>query len=291
MPEEPESGSPEPSAPSGSTEETEAHTRTADPSSTNGRGATDPQDGEREEMVRMTLGEHLNELRSRLIRIVLLFIGAFIIAFFFQDELVRFIMQPYYRVKGAGEKLLGTEAQAAFIFTIKICGLSALFVTVPLAVHQLWSFIAAGLYKHERRYIRVFFPMSMGLFLAGMTLGYTMLVPYGLEFLINYGEEFVQMRPTPANYLTILVILTLVLGAVFQLPLVMMFFAKIGLVTPETYRAKRRYFILGAFIGAALLTPPDPITQSLLAIPTLFLYEFGILLSKWNFAPKPPPSS
>ncbi|MEQ8767285.1 MAG: twin-arginine translocase subunit TatC [Planctomycetota bacterium] len=266
-------------------EESQTGAGTQAPPNGTGHSRMDPTDDEREQMARMTLGEHLEELRSRLIRVVLFFFTAFILAWIFQEHCLTFIMQPYYSVKGTGERLLGITPADGFFFAVKLCFIGAAFLTVPIAVHQGWAFIAAGLYKHEKRYIQVFFPVSMGLFLAGMTLGYTLMVPLGLEFLMNFNSDFVQTLPTPGSYLTLLIILTLVLGAIFQLPLIMMFFSKLGIVTPETYRKKRRYFILAAFIAAALLTPPDPVTQTLLAIPTVLLYEFGILFSVWSFKP------
>jgi len=248
---------------------------------------------EREKMPRMSLGEHLEELRARLIRIVVLFALLLIVAFIFQDQLANAVMWPYDRVMrdlGVPAKLYATEIQSQFFFYMKVCMLAALFLTAPYALQQLWGFIAAGLYRHEKRYVRFFFPISMGLFVCGMLLGYFVMVPLGMQFLVSYGDphRFEQIT-SPSNYFTVLIILTLVLGTVFQLPLVMMFFAKIGLVSPKTYSAKRRYFVLVAFIVGGLLTPPDPVTQIMLAVPMLGLYEVGILFSKMSFAPHAPP--
>jgi sec-independent protein translocase protein TatC len=146
----------------------------------------------------------------------------------------------------------------------------------------MWRFIAAGLYLHERRVVGRTIPISLLLFVAGGVFGYFVMVPYGLYFLATaFPPEKLEFLPRLSEYLSFLSLLTLALGLVFQLPLLMYVLVRIDLVEREAFRKYRRYFIVGAFIVAALLTPPDPFTQLLLAGPMIVLYEVGLLWTRF----------
>jgi sec-independent protein translocase protein TatC len=199
------------------------------------------------------------------------------------------------------QELTQLKYQEAFISALKLSLVAAMFLASPIVVFELWRFVSKGLYPNERKYVRFFFPLSLIAFICGGAFGYYLLIPLGLQFLVTYGNpEQVTGAIALGDYLSLFTTMTLVVGAVFELPLVMSFLSLVGIVPPQIYRKHRRFFILGAFIGGALLTPPDPVTQILMAIPILLLYELGIISStilyrKRQEQPEPdppdPPSS
>lgn len=181
-----------------------------------------------------------------------------------------------------------------FLTYIKLAVVAALFVAAPLIVWELWKFVSRALYPHERKWVRLFGPLSYGAFLTGFLFGYLLLIPIGLRFLASYAPADVAVAQySIQGYMSLLITLSLVCGVIFELPLFMTFLALIGLVSAQNFRDYRRYCILLAFIVAGILTPPDPVTQSLLAIPLLGLYELGIFLAalvgRREEAPPPPP--
>ncbi len=165
-----------------------------------------------------------------------------------------------------------TFMAATMLFGLALAG--------PVVLWQLWAFVAAGLYQHERRVVMRYLPLSLGLFSAGVAFGYFVAVPMGLYFLIQlmYWAR-VQSMMSVGLYFSFLLTLTLALGAVFQLPLVMLALQKIGIVSHQAMRKNWRYVVLGFFVVAAILTPPDPFTQIMMACPMMVLYAFGLLLT------------
>jgi Tat protein translocase TatC len=152
----------------------------------------------------------------------------------------------------------------------------ALLLGAPWVLYQLWLFVGAGLYMHERKWVRLFLPMSLALFIAGAVFGYFVLIPFGLYFLAGFNVQHVSTMITLGDYFSLFLTLTVALGAIFQLPLAMIAVTLLGFVKPRTFAEKRRYFILAAFVFGAVLTPPDPVTQLLMAGPILVLYEIGL---------------
>lgn len=176
--------------------------------------------------------------------------------------------------------LRSIHATEMFFAYLKAALLTAALVSAPFLLYQLWQFIAAGLYPGERSAVMRTLPMSVLLFAVGLAFGFLVLVPVALDFLLSYGDpEVVRAEITIGSYMSLMFVLLFVMGLVFQVPLVMTVVARMGLVQPSTFRKNRRYFIVGAFIAAALLTPPDYVTQLLVAIPMLVLFELGIYLS------------
>ncbi len=269
------------------------------------------------EDTRMTLGEHLEELRTRLIRSAIALVAVFVGSYVFVDPIAEFVMAPLGRAIGmlnadlvdlyeeqladdpalardtffdpADSKHLrepiptrprGDAAHSGFFFQLKICLLFALAVAGPYMLWQLWQFIAAGLYAHERRSVYRLFPAAAALFVAGLAFGYTVLVPYGYYFLSRVSLLQIRHDPEVGLYFTFLTNLCLALGAVFQLPIVMTALARVELVQAATFARYRPHFLVGALAVSALLTPPDPITQMMMAVPMVVLYEVGILLAR-----------
>lgn len=177
--------------------------------------------------------------------------------------------------------LQAIKYQEAFVSYLKACFVAALVLGSPWVILQLWVFVGAGLYPRERRYILIYLPFSFIAFAAGVVFGYLILIPTGLAYLATYADpSLVSVQVTLGFYLSFFLLLTVALGFIFQLPLVMMFLARAGIFTPREYAKHRKYAILTAVIVGAILTPPDPVTQILLASPVFVLYELGILLSR-----------
>ena len=231
----------------------------------------------------MSFGDHLEELRGRIFKAAIFTFLAFIVTFYFHEAVLRFVLHPYNEVTSVlhmDSRLKLKGPTAGFFAYMKVSLIVALMVAAPAWMFQFWQFIAAGLYKNERRSVYKFAPPMLILFAGGVTFGYQVLIPIGLRYLLNFSDSTVlQNWFMLGEYLTLFTTLTLVLGVTFQLPIVMALLAKLELVGVESLRAKRRFFVLGAFVFGAILTPPDVITQILMATPLVFLFEFGIFLA------------
>ena len=238
---------------------------------------------------KMTFAEHFEELRTRLFRCVLSVVVLFVICYIFKDYIVEFILRPYeaYRDKmvAAGGRdpgaLVFIGPTEGFIFYLNTSFMAALFFSAPVILYQMWLFIGAGLYSKEKKSIMRVVPFSVGLFLGGLAFGYAVLFPVGLSFLVSFPDpEILVASITVSKYCDLFFILILIMGFMFQAPLIMVVTTRVGLTTPALFSSKRRYFLLGAFICAAMFTPPDAVTQCLLAGPLLILFEVGIILSR-----------
>jgi len=238
---------------------------------------------------KMTFAEHFVELRTRLLRCVISVVVLFVICYILKDYIVEFILRPYeaFREKVVAEggkdpgALVFIGPTEGFIFYLKTSFMAALFFSAPVILYQMWLFIGAGLYSKEKKSIMRIVPFSILLFLSGLAFGYLVLFPIGLSFLVSFPDpDIIVASITVSKYCDLFFLLILIMGFMFQAPLVMVVTTSIGLTTPELFTSKRRYFLLGAFICAAMFTPPDAITQCLLAGPLLILFEFGILLSR-----------
>ncbi len=236
--------------------------------------------------VRMSFGEHLEELRVRLFRSVVFLLVMAVVALVFYNELASFITAPHFRAM----KMLGiSQEKSRFLSAtytgppyamMKLSLIVALFASSPWIGYQLWAFVSAGLYRNERKYVARFAPASFLLFTAGCAFGYLVLVPYGLYGLVKMLDlDIISPTYSFSEYLSLVTALTIILGCVFQLPLVMIFFAIIGLVRPSTYNKWRRAAIVGIAVFAAIITPADCITIFLVGVPMWLLYEIGVVVS------------
>lgn len=271
------------------------------------------------EATRMTLAEHLGELRTRLVRGTAALMVAFAVAFAYHERVADIVLLPQHRaitmlnreLVEIYEKRLaedptldrslyfdppdsrhlahpipieprGDGAQSGFLFYLKASLLFALAIAGPFMLWEMWRFVAAGLYRHERRVVYRYFPLSGGLFAAGVVFGYTTMVPYGYYFLVKPTLGQIRHDPEIGIYFSFLVALLVALGIVFQLPIVMIALSKVGLVQPRSYARFRPYFVVLALVIGAILTPPDPITQMLMAGPMVLLYELGYRFARWS---------
>ncbi len=275
----------------------------------------------------MTFAEHLEELRSRLIRCLLALFVAACVCLVFQRELLNFFIRPYntarqsISARQAGGQptqdsawstladlleskgvlseqdleswreshefpgrdigpLRSVQVTESFMAHLKAALLTAALLAAPMILYQMWKFIGAGLYPTERKALLRVLPFSMAMFAVGLFFGFYVLVPVSLDFLLAYGDpEVIDPEIRVGSYLSLLFVLLFVMGLIFQVPLVMTVLASVGALTAKTFRERRKYFLLGAVIMAAILTPPDYVTQLLVAAPLVVLYELGILLA------------
>ncbi len=229
------------------------------------------------------LVEHLIELRQRLLRSVIAIAVFFVVCFYFADEIFNILVIPYQ--KGAGTtdvRLIYTALQEKFFVEIKIAFFGAMFIAFPVIATQLYRFIAPGLYKNERGAFLPFLIATPVLFLMGACLVYFLIMPLATQFFLSQqqvgGDGIAQIENLQAvgSYLSLIMTLIFAFGLVFQLPVAITLLAQAGLVSSDTLRSKRKYAVVLTFIAAAVLTPPDPVSQIGLAVPTLLLYELSI---------------
>jgi sec-independent protein translocase protein TatC len=223
----------------------------------------------------MSLLEHLEELRHRILRSLAAVLAAFLLCWAFSRHIFRFLSRPVYEHLPEGEKLVFLGITDPFLLYIKVALLAAVFVAAPFVLHQVWCFIAPGLYRHERRYTAAFVAFGTLLFLAGGAFAYFVAFPFAVEFLLGIGEDF-KPAITGPGYLRFLMTVILGLGLMFELPMAIIFLARIGVVTPRFLMRHFRWAVLIIFIVAALITPtPDVLNLCLFALPTILLYLLG----------------
>lgn len=224
---------------------------------------------------KITFVEHLEELRARIIKSVILIIVVSGVMYTLADKILSYLVKP------VGVSLVFISPTEAFVTNIKIALFGGLFLSSPFILFQIWQFISQGLRKSERKYVLIFGPVSFIFFILGIGFGYFVIIPIGLKFLLGFATDFLVPMITISKYISFIGTMTFAFGVVFQLPLAMLFLAKIGIVTPTFLSQKRKHAIVIIFIIGALLTPPDVITQCLMAGPLILLYELGILFSKF----------
>lgn len=229
---------------------------------------------------KQTFIEHLEELRKRLM-ICLIAVGiSFGICYIFSKEIFQLLMIPLQKALPLGSSMIYTSLPEAFFTYLKVALLAGLFVASPVVLYQIWLFVAPALYSHEKKYVIPFVVLSTLLFIGGAAFGYFIVFPFGFKFFMSFATDLIKPAPKLKEYLSFCSILLLTFGLIFELPLFVLFLAKLGVVDAQMLSRNRRYVIVGMFVTAAILTPPDVVTQLMMAGPLLLLYEVSIWVAK-----------
>jgi sec-independent protein translocase protein TatC len=233
--------------------------------------------------------DHLIELRRRLLRSIVALAIGFAVAFYFASDIFRFLAQPYVDAVGASaeSRLIYTKLYEAFFTEVKVALFAAFLFAFPVIANQIWAFVAPGLYRHEKRAFLPFLIATPVLFTMGAALAYYFVMPTAFRFFLGYqqtsGTLSVSALPAIGDYLSLVMNFIFAFGVSFLLPVLLMLLERAGIVTRAQLKAGRRYAIVAAFVVAAVITPPDVISQLMLAIPLVILYElalFGIWLTE-----------
>ncbi len=220
---------------------------------------------------------HLEELRDRLIHCAIAIAVGFAISYIFKEKLFQILTRPLIQVMEQGDTLIFTGIPEAFFTYLKVSLLTGILLAIPVIMYEFWMFVAPGLYKNERRLLVPIALISSVFFVGGALFGYFIVFPYGFKFLLGFATETLRPLPSMKEYLSFATKLLLAFGLVFELPLVITFLARLGLVTVPFLKRNRKYALVLFFAGSAFLTPPDVVTQVMMAIPLMLLYEISIL--------------
>ncbi|MGE4440305.1 MAG: twin-arginine translocase subunit TatC [Desulfomicrobium sp.] len=249
--------------------------------------AAKDEEAEEEPVHEMTFTEHLNELRVRLMRCLIGAFVGFLACYGFAEQLFMLLMQPLITLlEPSGGSLIYTGLPEAFFTHLKVAALAGLFVASPYIFYQIWMFIAPGLYEGERKYMIPIALCSAICFVTGALFGYFVVFPFGFQFFLGYASEVIRPMPSVREYFSFSTSMLFAFGLIFELPLFMFFLSVLGVVNYKSLRKFRKFAILGSFVVAAILTPPDVVSQCLMAGPMCLLYEVGIWVS-YVFGKKP----
>ena len=231
--------------------------------------------------------DHLIELRSRLLRAFMALAAAFAVCFYFADDIFGFLVRPLTAAFPAGEgKLIYTKLYEAFFVNIKVALFSAFFICFPILANQLWAFVAPGLYAKEKRAFLPFLLATPVLFLSGAALAYYVVMPTAFHWFLGFegdrGGLKLEALPGTGDYLTLVMQFILAFGISFLLPVLLLLLNRAGIVSRQQLVQSRRYVVVGIFIVAAIATPPDVISQLMLAVPLMFLFEGTLLFMRWT---------
>jgi sec-independent protein translocase protein TatC len=235
---------------------------------------------EREQLAEGSLISHLIELRNRLLRTVIAVTVLFVPCAFFSDRLFTLVAMPLIQKMPQGTSMIATSLVAPFMAPLKLAFFVAVFLAMPFVLYQAWAFVAPGLYRHEKRFAIPLVVSSIVLFYAGAAFAYFVVFPLMFAFLTTTAPAGVQVMTDMANYLDFVLLLFFAFGIAFEMPVATVLLAATGLVKVETMTRNRGYVVLGIFVVAAFLTPPDALSQSFMAVPMYLLYEIGIVLSR-----------
>lgn len=226
------------------------------------------------------LKPHLVELRKRLgISVAVVFV-MFFVCFSFWEPLLQWMIAPLEEVLPTGSSVIFTKVQEPFFTAIKVAFFAGFILSLPVIFWQFWLFVAPGLYEHEKHLVVPFVFFATLMFLSGATFCYYAVIPIGFDFLINFGDALFTALPSIGEYVGFFTKLLIAFGIAFEMPVITFFLAKLGLVDDKTLKDFFRYAVIFIFIFSALLTPPDVITQFLMAGPMIILYGISILIAK-----------
>ncbi|MET0210969.1 MAG: twin-arginine translocase subunit TatC [Burkholderiaceae bacterium] len=234
-----------------------------------------------------TFISHLIELRTRLLRAIIAVVVVLVLLFPWAKEIYAFLALPLLRVLPAGSTMIATDVTGTFLVPLKVTLMAAFLIALPYVLWQAWAFVAPGLYQHEKRLVMPVIVSSFLFFFVGMSFAYFFVFPIAFGFFAGYAPVGVQMMTDIDKYLSFVLTMFLAFGLTFETPVVVIVLVRLRIVTLEKLRASRPYVIVGAFVIGAVFTPPDVISQLLLAIPLWLLFELGLLLARFIAVPAP----
>src|SRR3990170_1956872 len=233
----------------------------------------------------MSTGEsfiaHLVELRTRLLHSVVAVLLAFICLFPWASDLYALLAQPLLAKLPKGGQMIATDVTTPFFVPLKVAMMAALLIALPYILYQIWRFVAPGLYAHEKRLVIPLIVASTILFFCGMSLAYFAVFPVVFGFITASAPQGVAVMTDIDKYLSFVLAMFMAFGITFQVPVAVVLLVRMGLVTVAKLREVRSYVVVGAFVAGAIFTPPDVVSQFMLAIPLWFLYEAGIVVAVW----------
>jgi len=240
---------------------------------------------------KLPLTAHLQELRKRLILSFVAIGVAFFVCYAFKEFLFDILAAPLLKVMPIGGSLIFTSVAEAFFTYMKVAFIAAVILVSPFILYQIWAFVAPGLYQKEKKYVVPFVLGGSLFFAVGVLFAYFVAIPIGFKFLLGYATDFIKPLPSMKEYLSFSIKFLLAFGLVFEFPVVLVLLARIGVVDAKMLARQRKYAILLIFVFAAIITPPDFISQVLMALPLIGLYELSIFLSKIFGKKKEAPAS
>jgi sec-independent protein translocase protein TatC len=238
---------------------------------------------------KLPLTTHLQELRKRLVLSFIAVGAGFALCYAFSESIFDILSAPLLKMMPTGGSLIFTSVAEAFFTYMKVAFIAGLILASPFVLYQVWAFVAPGLYRHEKKYVIPFVLAGSFFFAIGILFAYYVALPVGFKFLLGFATDFIKPMPSMKEYLSFSIKFLLAFGLIFEFPVVLVLLARVGVVDAKTLARQRKYAILLIFIFAAILTPPDIISQVILALPMIGLYELSILLSR-IFGKKSPPA-
>ena len=236
---------------------------------------------EPEKLAEGTLISHLLELRDRLIRALVAVLVVFLpLATFFANDLFTFVARPLIEKLPEGSSLIATSVVSPFMAPFKLSLYVAIFIAMPYVLYQAWAFVAPGLYRHEKRFAIPLLLSSIVLFYVGVAFAYLFVFPTMFGFFAKITPEGVAMMTDITSYLDFVTLMFLAFGVAFEVPVAVVLLAATGLISVDKLKSSRGYVLIGVFVIAAFLTPPDPVSQTIMAAPMYLLYEGGIVLAR-----------
>lgn len=230
-----------------------------------------------------TLFDHLLELRTRLLHAVLGVLVVFCSLIYFAQDIYQYVAQPLLAVMPEGTQMIATDVASPFFTPFKLTIVLSIFIAMPYILYQMWSFIAPGLYKNEKRLVAPLMVGSTLLFYGGIAFAYYIVFPVAFTFFSSVAPDGVTIATDISSYLDFVLKLFFAFGAAFEIPIAIILLCWTGVTSPESLRTKRPYIVVGAFVVGMLLTPPDIISQTMLAVPMLLLFELGIIIASFYY--------
>lgn len=234
-----------------------------------------------------TFISHLIELRDRLLKVAIAWIALFVVMFPFANELYTVLAQPLLSKLPQGGQMIATEVVTPFFVPVKVAMMTAFLAGLPYILYQVWAFIAPGLYSHEKKLVVPLVVASLFLFACGMAFAYFFVFPVVFGFIVGIAPAGVAVMTDIGKYLDFVITMFLAFGLTFEVPIVVIVLAMTGIVEVSKFREARPYVIVGAFVIGAIFTPPDVVSQIMLAVPLWILYEIGVIVAGWIVKKQP----